>query len=40
MAVGYVYQEGGPQETKPDTMHVCWWLYNDSKIHGFRLEGE
>ncbi len=38
MAVGYVYSEGGPQETKDE--HVCWWLYETADVSGFRLMGE
>ncbi|MDE6566486.1 MAG: hypothetical protein K2K70_01995 [Lachnospiraceae bacterium] len=40
MAEGYVYQEGGPQETNWDTEHVCWWLYRDRKVAGFQLSEE
>ena len=35
MAVGYIYQEGGPQET--NDQHVCWWLYENTDVSGFRL---
>lgn len=35
MAEGYVYEEGGPQETKDE--HVCWWLYKDADVSGFKL---
>lgn len=35
MAAGYVYKEGGPQDTKDQ--HVCWWLYKDADVSGFRL---
>lgn len=35
MAVGYVYQEGGPQHTKD--FHVCWWLYEGADVSGFKL---
>lgn len=38
MAVGYVYSEGGPQETKDQ--HVCWWLYEGADVSGFKLIGE
>lgn len=38
MAEGYVYSEGGPQETKDD--HVCWWLYEAADVSGFKLMGE
>lgn len=37
MASGYVYQEGGPQETNLSTQHVCWWLYEDVDVSGFVL---
>lgn len=30
-----VYKEGGPQETKDQ--HVCWWLYQDADVSGFKL---
>jgi hypothetical protein len=35
MAVGYVYQEGGPQETKDQ--HVCWWLYDGADVSEYKL---
>lgn len=35
MAVGYVYKEGGPQETADQ--HVCWWLYSNADVQGFKL---
>ena len=35
MASGYVYSEGGPQDTKDE--HVCWWLYEDADVSGFKL---
>lgn len=38
MAEGYVYKEGGPQETKGQ--HVCWWLYKDADVSGFKLKGD
>lgn len=39
IAKGYVYCEGGPQETKDQ--HVCWWLYENVDLSGFELiEGE
>lgn len=38
MAVGYVYQEGGPQQT--DDAHVCWWLYEGADVSGFKLMEE
>lgn len=37
MAVGYVYKEGGPQETKTKDQHVCWWLYSNADVSGFKL---
>ena len=37
MAKGYVYQQGGPQQTNADTQHVCWWLYEDADLSGFEL---
>lgn len=40
MAVGYVHKEGGPQETKKDQQHVCWWLYSDADVSGFELMEE
>lgn len=36
MAVGYVYKEGGPQDTKDE--HVCWWLYENVDVSGFKLK--
>lgn len=38
MAVGYVHKEGGPQETNKESKHVCWWLYEDADVSGFKLE--
>lgn len=35
MAMGYVYSAGGPQNT--DDQHVCWWLYEDADVSGFKL---
>ena len=35
MASGYVYDEAGPEYTKED--HVCWWLFEDADVSGFRL---
>lgn len=35
MAAGFVYQEGGPQHT--EGKHVCWWLYQDADVSGFKL---
>lgn len=37
MAAGYVYPEGGPQNTNMKEQHVCWWLYEDADVSGFRL---
>ncbi len=37
MAIGYIYQEGGPQQTKLEKQHVCWWLYDDVDLSGFEL---
>ena len=35
LAAGYVYSQGGPQETKDQ--HVCWWLYEDADVSGFNI---
>lgn len=35
MAAGYVYSEGGPQDT--NDQHVCWWLYDGADVSGFQL---
>ncbi len=40
MASGYVHMEGGPQETKLENGHVCWWLYKEADVSGFKLEKE
>ena len=37
MACGFVYSEGGPQDTNEETQHVCWWLYEDVDLSGFKL---
>ncbi len=36
MAAGYVYKEGGPQDTNKQKLHVCWWLYEDADVSGFQ----
>lgn len=38
MAVGYVYMEGGPQDTNKAAKHVCWWLFENAEIIGFEIE--
>lgn len=38
MAAGYVYSEGGPQDTTDQ--HVCWWLYEGADVSGFKLMEE
>ncbi len=38
MAVGYVYKEGGPQDTNRREKHVCWWLFENADISGFEIE--
>lgn len=40
MAVGYVYKEGGPQETNHKAQHVCWWLFENADISNFKIEEE
>lgn len=35
LAAGYVYSEGGPQNTKDQ--HVCWWLYERADVSGFKI---
>lgn len=40
MVVGYVYSEGGPEDTNIKDQHVCWWLYEGADISGFKLMGE
>lgn len=40
MAEGYVYMEGGPQQTNITSQHVCWWLYEDADVSGFKLKGD
>lgn len=35
LAAGYVYSEGGPQNTKDQ--HVCWWLYEGADVSGFKI---
>lgn len=37
MAEGYVYCEGGPQDTNKKDEHVCWWLYKGADVSGFKL---
>ena len=40
MAEGYVYMEGGSQQTNIRSQHVCWWLYEDADVSGFKLKGD
>ena len=40
MATGYVYCEGGPQDTNMEKQHVCWWLYEDANVSDFKLVKE
>ena len=35
IAKGYVVQEGGPQQTKEETQHICWWLYDNFNAFDF-----
>ncbi len=37
LAVGYVYKEGGPQDTNKGKQHVCWWLFEGADVSGFHL---
>lgn len=37
IAAGYVYCEGGPQYTNEEKQHVCWWLFEDADISGYKL---
>lgn len=37
MAAGYVYCEGGPEHTTYEKEHVCWWLYEDADVSGFKI---
>lgn len=38
MAVGNIYKEGGPQETNRQQQHICWWLFEDADVSGFKIE--
>ncbi|MCI8706912.1 MAG: hypothetical protein HFH44_09305 [Lachnospiraceae bacterium] len=35
LAVGYVYKEGGSQDTNKGKQHVCWWLFEGADVSGF-----
>lgn len=35
LAEGYVYSDGGPQDTVDE--HVCWWLYDGADVSGFKI---
>ena len=35
IAKGYVYQEGGPQHTKKEKHHVCWWIFKNVSFDDF-----
>ena len=37
MASGYVNCKGGPQYTNAKEYHVCWWLFEDADISGYKL---
>lgn len=37
IAEGYVYQGAGPELT--EDKHICWWLYDNTDITGFKIEG-
>ncbi|MDD6965959.1 MAG: hypothetical protein PUK18_00410 [Firmicutes bacterium] len=37
LAEGYVFQEGGPQQTRISDGHVCWWLYEGTDVSGFQI---
>lgn len=34
---GYIQQEGGPQLRSSKSSHVCWWLYENADVSGFRI---
>lgn len=34
---GYIYMEGGPKESNTETGHVCWWLYENTDVSGFKI---
>ncbi len=38
MAEGYVYMEGGPQQTRSHDGHICWWLFADADVSGFVIK--
>ena len=37
IAVGTVYCEGGPVDLTEETGHVCWWLYENVNLSGFKI---
>ena len=37
MMLGYIYCKGGPQHTTPENGHICWWLFQDVNISGFKI---
>ena len=37
MAQGYVYKDGGPQNTNIESQHVSWWLYDGVLVEGFQI---
>lgn len=37
MASGFVYKEGGVEETNDFTSHVCWWLFENVDLSNFKL---
>lgn len=40
VASGYIYQEGGPRLENTRTTHVCWWLYENVDLSGFKIVEE
>ena len=40
MAVGYVTCEGGPQYTNLKEYHVCWWLFENADVSGYKIVEE
>lgn len=37
IAEGFVFQEGGPQQTDMKTGHICWWLFEHVDFSNFKL---
>ena len=40
IAAGYVFCQGGPQQSNEAAGHVCWWLFENADLSGFSVTEE